>query len=121
MARDVDPRRTRKAQRLVERLKRAAETSPDPLSNWEDQFLAEVDERLGKYGSSFRDLAKGAPDEAVSRLQAQKLKEIAAKASGKTKAQAEKRALKQAAKLEEKRAKAREGRQGALKRAKGRG
>lgn len=114
MARDVDPRRTRKAQRLVERLKRAAETSSDPLSSWEDDFLVEMDDRLGKYGSSFRDLAKGGAEDAVSRLQAQKLKEIAAKTSGKTKARAEKRAQKHAAKLEEKRA-------AAQKRAKGRG
>lgn len=102
MPRDVDPRRTRKAQRLVERLKAAAETSPDPLSNWEDEFLSEVGERLTKYGSSFRDLGKGGAEDAVSRLQAQKLKEIAAKASGKTQKQREK----QQEKREEKRRKA---------------
>ncbi len=99
MARDVDPRRTRKAQRLVERLRQAAEASPEPLSGWEDEFLDEVGQRLTKYGSAFRDLGKGRPEDAVSRLQAQKLKEIAAKASGKTKARADK----QAAKREEKR------------------
>lgn len=94
MARDVDPRRTRKAQRLVDRLQRAAATAPEPLSAWEDAFLDEVGQRLGKYGSSFRDLGKGRAEDAVSRLQAQKLKEIAAKASGKAKKQAEKRAEK---------------------------
>lgn len=97
MAREVDPRSTRKAKRIVERLKRAAETAPDPLSPWEGEFLDEVGQRLDKYGSAFRDLAKGGREDAVSRLQTQKLKEIAAKASGKTAAKAAKQAEKQAA------------------------
>lgn len=99
MARGVDPRRTRKAQRLVERLKRTAETAQEPLSDWEGDFLDEVGQRLDKYGSAFHDLAKGAREDAVSRLQAQKLKEIAAKASGKAKKQAEKREEKRRASL----------------------
>ncbi len=86
MAREVDPRRARKAKRIVERLKRARETAPEPFSGWEDEFLNEVGERLEKYGSAFRDLSKGRPEDAVSLLQAQKLREIAAKASGKSKA-----------------------------------
>ncbi|MGE3142143.1 MAG: hypothetical protein AB7L65_02375, partial [Hyphomonadaceae bacterium] len=65
MAREVDPRRTRKAQRLIEKLQRAKEGGPDctpaPYSGWEDDFLSEVGERLDKYGSAFRDLSKGAP------------------------------------------------------------
>lgn len=86
MAREVDPRRTRKAQRLIDRLKREAEDAATPYSNWEETFLTEVDQRLDKYGSAFNSYEKGSPEEAVSRLQAQKLKEIAAKAKGNTKA-----------------------------------
>jgi hypothetical protein len=81
LARAVDPKRTRKAKRLIERLKAAGEATD--YSAREDEFLREVDTRLDRFGSAFRDLAKGAPDDAVSRLQAQKLKEIAQKAAGK--------------------------------------
>jgi len=49
-------------------------------SAWETEFLTEVDERLEKYGSAFHDLGKGDGDDALSRLQTVKLKEIAAKA-----------------------------------------
>jgi hypothetical protein len=96
--RDVDPKRTRKAQRLIRKL--AAEgASPETVdpetgeikpgqgavdySHWEQEFLTEVDERLEKYGSAFHDLGKGAGDDALSRLQTVKLKEIAAKARAK--------------------------------------
>jgi len=43
-------------------------------------LLQLLEARLDKYGSAFADLGKGAPDEALSRLQAQKLKEIEKKA-----------------------------------------
>jgi hypothetical protein len=84
MPRDVDPKRTRKALRQVRKLaslQEAAEGAPPPdYSGWEKEFLSEVEARLDKYGSAFADLGKGAPDEALSRLQAQKLKEIGKKA-----------------------------------------
>ena len=52
-------------------------------SQWENEFLTEVDKRLEKYGSAFADLSKGRKEEALSMLQTVKLKEIAAKARGK--------------------------------------
>jgi hypothetical protein len=89
MPREVDPKRTRKALRQVRKLAAlqdaamlaAGETPPD-YSGWEKEFLSEVEARLDKYGSAFNDLGKGRPDEALSNLQAQKLREIAKKASG---------------------------------------
>lgn len=89
MARDVDPKRTRKALRIVRRLAaREANDAPadgdeTAYSGWEREFLTEVEGRLTKYGSAFANLSKGRPDEALSTLQAQKLREIAAKAAGK--------------------------------------
>ena len=91
MPREVDPKRTRKARRIVRKLM-ALET-PDPetgeiraaenYSDWERTFLGEVDGRLDKYGSAFANLTKGRAEEALSNLQSVKLREIAAKARGK--------------------------------------
>lgn len=94
--REVDPKRTRKAQRLIRKLKSAAPETIDPetgevkpaegavdYSQWEKDFLGEVDTRLEKYGSAFANLAKGRKEDALSTLQTVKLKEIAAKARGK--------------------------------------
>ncbi len=98
MGRDVDPKRTRKAQRLIRKLaaKSDAPETIDPetgevkpgegavdYSQWEKDFLSEVDQRLGKYGSAFANLSKGRKEDALSTLQGVKLKEIAAKARGK--------------------------------------
>lgn len=98
MPRTVDPKQTRKAQRLVRKLaaKSAAPETIDPetgevkpgtgevaYSAWENEFLGEVDSRLEKYGSAFHNLAKGRAEDALSMLQTIKLKEIAAKARGK--------------------------------------
>ncbi len=98
MPRDVDPKQTRKALRIVRKLaaKSAAPETIDPetgevkpgeaavdYSQWETEFLTEVDQRLEKYGSAFADLSKGRKDDALSMLQTVKLKEIAAKARGK--------------------------------------
>ncbi|MFZ2030741.1 MAG: hypothetical protein WAU68_10565 [Vitreimonas sp.] len=98
MARAVDPKRTRKALRIVRKLasKAAWPETIDPdtgeikpgsgevdYSRWENEFLTEVDKRLEKYGSAFHNLSKGRKDEALSTLQTVKLKEISAKARGK--------------------------------------
>ena len=98
MPRDVDPKQTRKALRIVRKLaaKSAAPETIDPetgevkpgegavdYSQWENEFLTEVDKRLEKYGSAFNDLGKGRKEDALSMLQTVKLKEIAAKARGK--------------------------------------
>jgi hypothetical protein len=84
--RAIDPRRTRKALRRVAKLTGAAESldAPADFSGWEAQFLSEVGQRLTTYGSAFANLAKGRAEEALSNLQAVKLKEIEAKAKGKT-------------------------------------
>ena len=93
MPRDVDPKQTRKALRIVRKLaaKGAAAETGDPetgevkpgegavdYSQWETEFLTEVDQRLEKYGSAFADLNKGRKEDALSSLQTVKLKEIAA-------------------------------------------
>jgi hypothetical protein len=98
MPREVDPKRTRKAQRIIRKLaaKGASPETIDPetgevkpgsgtvdYSQWESEFLTEVDQRLEKYGSAFNDLGKGRKEDALSQLQTVKLKEIAAKARGK--------------------------------------
>jgi hypothetical protein len=98
MPRDVDRKKTRKAQRLIRKLaaKSASPETIDPktgevkpgdgtvdYSQWEKDFLGEVDQRLEKYGSAFANLSKGRKEEALSTLQTVKLKEIAAKARGK--------------------------------------
>ena len=98
MPREVDPKRTRKALRIVRKLaaQAASEEKVDPetgeiidaksgvdYSTWDKDFLGEVDTRLNKYGSAFANLSKGRADEALSTLQTVKLKEIAAKARGK--------------------------------------
>lgn len=55
------------------------------LSDWEDEFLGSVEERVKTYGRAFGDLEKGAAGEALSALQTVKLKEIAGKAKGEKK------------------------------------
>ena len=55
------------------------------LSEWEGEFLGSVAERVTTYGRAFGDPEKGAPGSALSARQGVKLKEIAAKASGKPK------------------------------------
>ncbi len=84
MSRLVDPKRTRKALAKVRRLAAKAPALPEAsLSDWERDFLSEVEGRLERYGSAFADPTKGRPDDALSRLQEFKLQEIAAKAKGK--------------------------------------
>jgi hypothetical protein len=73
--------------------KLAALNQPDPVtgeikaaesySGWEKEFLSEVEQRLGAFGSAFHDLSKGRAEEALSLLQGAKLREIGAKARGK--------------------------------------
>ncbi len=98
MPREVDPKRTRKALRQVRKLAAlqdaatlAAGEKPPDYSGWEKEFLSEVEARLDKYGSAFADLGKGRPDEALSNLQSQKLKEISKKARGKANGEGESR------------------------------
>jgi hypothetical protein len=92
MPREVEAKRTRKARRLIRKLAESGAEAVDPetgevkagvdYSSWESAFLSEVDQRLEKYGSAFANLSKGRKEDALSLLQAAKLKEIAAKARG---------------------------------------
>lgn len=84
MPREVDERKKRAALR---KLRRAAELAErglgPPLSDWERDFLEEVEGRIEKFGSAFADPAKGSEGEALSGLQQAKLREIDKKARGK--------------------------------------
>jgi len=81
-----DPRAQAKRAALnaLKRAQRKAAREGVTLSAWEDEFLGSVEERLRTYGRAFADPEKGAPGQALSALQAVKLKEIAVKASGET-------------------------------------
>lgn len=86
MPRDIDERKKRKALRKIRKAAMLAEQGVGPpLSDWEKQFLEEVEERIETYGSAFHDPEKGAADEALSSLQHVKLREIDKKARGKAK------------------------------------
>jgi len=86
LPREVDDKKTRKALRRLARAKRAAEQSDTPdnqLSEWEDEFIGSLEERLDKFGSAFNDPDKGNLDDALSARQSLKLREIEKKAKGK--------------------------------------
>lgn len=80
-----DPKKQarRAALNALRRARRAAQRAGVELSDWEGEFLGSVEERVRAYGRAFGDPEKGAPGQALSALQAVKLKEIAAKAQGK--------------------------------------
>lgn len=75
----------RAALNALKRVRRQADRAEVKLSDWEGEFLGSVEERVKTYGRAFGDPEKGAAGEALSALQAVKLKEIAAKAKGETK------------------------------------
>jgi hypothetical protein len=75
----------RAALNALRRTRRAAERSQVPLSEWEGEFLGSVETRVETYGQAFRDTQKGEPGASLSIMQSRKLKEIAAKARGKSK------------------------------------
>lgn len=98
MAREVEDKSTRKALARIRRAKAVVERaiakaeSDDPdaaeaarieLTDWEDEFMASVEERLNTFGSAYADPSLGSEGEALSRLQLAKLKEIEKKAQGK--------------------------------------
>ena len=74
----------RAALNALRRARRAADRAGIELSDWEGEFLGSVEERLKTYGRAFGDPEKGAPGASLSMLQGVKLKEISAKAQGKT-------------------------------------
>ena len=75
----------RAALNALKRAQRQADRAGVKLSEWEGEFLGSVAERVKTFGRAFGDPEKGAPGQALSALQAVKLKEIAAKAKGETK------------------------------------
>lgn len=87
-----DPQKAleRKKRKILRRLQKAldqAELTQDEkreLSEWEDEFLHTVQERLDEFDRAFHDPDKGRLDEALSYLQTVKLKEIEDKLKGKT-------------------------------------
>lgn len=72
----------RKALRALRKTRLAAEAAGVELSDWEGEFLGDVEQRVAEHGRAFADPDKGAPGQALSALQNRKLKEIAAKAKG---------------------------------------
>lgn len=84
MAREIDDKKKRKALRKLRKAAERATAEGGPgLSDWEKEFVDEVEARVEKYGSAFADQAKGKLDEPLSALQAQKLREIDRKSRGK--------------------------------------
>lgn len=75
----------RAALNALRRARRAADKAGVKLSDWEGEFLGSVADRVKTYGRAFGDPEKGAPGQALSAMQAVKLKEIAAKAKGEKK------------------------------------
>jgi hypothetical protein len=72
----------RAALNALRRAKRAADRAGVKLSDWEGEFLGSVEDRIKTFGRAFGDPEKGAPGQALSMLQAVKLKEISVKAKG---------------------------------------
>jgi hypothetical protein len=81
---DSRARAKRAALNALKRAKRAAALTGTALSEWEGEFLGSVEERVAHYGRAFRDPEKGPLQSSLSVRQAVKLKEISAKAKGKT-------------------------------------
>ena len=75
----------RAALNALKRVRRQAERAEVKLSDWEGEFLGSVEDRVKTYGRAFGDPEKGGAGEALSVMQAVKLKEIAAKAKGEKK------------------------------------
>ena len=82
-----DPREAAKRQALnaLRKARRIAVRAGVALSDWEGEFLGSVEQRVKTYGRAFGDPEKGGPGQALSMLQAVKLKEIVGKAKGKDK------------------------------------
>ncbi|MGH6871647.1 MAG: hypothetical protein ACREHE_09080 [Rhizomicrobium sp.] len=77
-------RAKRAALRALRKARLAADRSGAKLSDWEGEFLTSVETRVETYGRAFRDPEKGNTQASLSVLQHVKLKEIGAKAAGKT-------------------------------------
>jgi hypothetical protein len=76
----------RAALNALRKAKRVAARAGVKLSDWEGEFLGSVEQRVKTYGRAFGDPEKGGPGQALSVMQAVKLKEIAQKAKGEDRA-----------------------------------
>lgn len=81
---DLKAQAKRAALNALKRARRTADKAGVELSDWEGEFLGSVEDRLKTYGRAFGDPDKGAAGQALSALQAVKLREITAKAKGET-------------------------------------
>lgn len=79
-----DDKMANKARKWIARVKKNASQTKTELSEWEDEFLLSLDERLEKYGRAFSDPDKGAMNAPLSLLQGLKVKEIGKKTKPKT-------------------------------------
>ncbi len=73
----------RAALNALKRARRTADRAGVELSDWEGEFLGSLEDRIKTYGRAFADPDKGAMGAPLSMMQGLKLREIAAKASGK--------------------------------------
>ncbi len=82
---DLKAQAKRAALNALKRARRTADKGGVELSEWEGEFLGSVEDRLKTYGRAFGDPEKGAAGQALSMLQAVKLREITLKAKGEKK------------------------------------
>ena len=83
MAREIDERKKRNALRKLRKAAERAKAEGGPgLSDWEEEFVEEVDIRIETYGSAFADPDKGRLEEPLSARQAVALNEIDKKSRG---------------------------------------
>jgi hypothetical protein len=82
---DLKAQAKRAALNALKRARRTADKAGIELSEWEGDFLGSVEDRLKTYGRAFGDPEKGAAGQALSMMQAVKLREITAKAKGEKK------------------------------------
>ena len=68
--------------RALSKAERIAAKEGVELSPWEGEFLTDVATRVKTYGRAFADPDKGDPGQALSVMQAYKLRQITAKAKG---------------------------------------
>ena len=75
----------RAALNALRKARRMADKAGVELSDWEGEFLGSVEQRVKTYGRAFGDPEKGAPGQALSMMQAVKVKEIGGKGKGQDK------------------------------------
>ncbi len=77
-------RRARSAQRQLKKAKQQLEDLGE-ITDWEDEFITSVDERLDKYDAAFADRSKGGASDALSIRQKQVLAQMRRKIKDKGK------------------------------------